>query len=125
MLRHILDRHRLMLRYSTALLRSLRRPIFTYLIILVSSLMSGASGVFYWLEFGHNPHVQSFLDALYFVVSTMTGVGGASYAPETPLGKIFAMALMLLGTAVFVTFTAVLATALIELDLDIEAKSER
>ena len=113
-----------MFNYSRALLVALKRPIFLYLTALSGTLMALFSAVFYLIEGRRNPGLGGFLDSFYFTVTTMTGVGYGDIAPVTPQGKILSMLMMLLGTAIFVAFTAVLATLLMELELDVE-KDER
>lgn len=107
-----------MLRYSRAFLLGIRRPIFTYLTILSLSLMAGASGLFFMLERDANPKILSPFDALYFVVGVMTGGGSGDIYPVTFGGRAFAMALMLLGTVILVSYMALLAAVLVELDLE-------
>ncbi len=114
-----------MLRYSRAFLLSVRRPIFAYLTILSMSLMAVSSGIFFVLERDRNPKVASLFDALYFVVGVMTGGGSGDIYPLTPLGRTFAMGLMLLGTVILVSYMALLAAVLVELDLADEDDKSR
>lgn len=81
------------------------------------SLMFLSSFGIYWLEFEANPGVNSWFDALYYSVTITTGVGLGDIAPITIPGRILSMGLMLMGTAIFVAFTACLATALIEFEI--------
>lgn len=106
-----------MLRYSRAFLLSVRRPVFAYLTILSLSLIGLSSGVFYGFEKNANPKVASLFDALYFVVGVMTGGGSGDIYPVTLGGRTFAMGLMLLGTVILVSYMALLAAVLVELDL--------
>lgn len=80
------------------------------------SLIMLFSSLFYWLEMGENPKLQSGLDSLYFSVATLTSVGFGDIAPVTPSGKILTIVMMLVGSAIYVSFTAVVATTILELD---------
>jgi hypothetical protein len=53
----------------------------------------------------------------------MTSVGYGDVTPQTHLGKIITMAMMLLGTFIYVSFTGVIASTVIEAEL--EAKQKR
>ncbi len=125
MLKRIKSHHTFMFNYSRALLAALRRPIFLYLTALSGTMMALFSAVFYAIEANHNPRLGGFLDSFYFTVTTMTGVGYGDITPMTPYGKILSILMMLLGTAIFVAFTAVLATLLIELELSVEKNDEK
>ncbi len=101
------------------LLRELRRPIFLYLSALSFSTIALSSGLMFFLERQVNPKLSTYFDALYFSVTTMTGVGYGDVVPVTTLGRVLAMAMMLGGTALFVVFTATLATLLLEHDFEL------
>ncbi|MDT1062650.1 potassium channel family protein [Paracoccus sp. CPCC 101403] len=59
-----------------------------------------------------------FLDAFYFSVVSMATVGYGDFAPKTSLGKIAAMAFLLVGIGVFVlTVSTIAQTILRELSL--------
>lgn len=110
--------------YFKAWTGSIKRPIMIFLCCFSATVIFGSAAVFYLLESSVNPNIKEFLDALYFTVTTLTGVGFGDIVPVTRLGKIFAMANMLLGTAIFVTFSAVIATTLIEIDLEIQSNKD-
>lgn len=109
--------HELMWVFTQNLAANLRRPLFAYLVTLSFSLMAACSVVFYALETGRNPAVRGLFDALYYSVTIMTGVGLGDIAPVTRGGRVLSMAMMLLGTAIFVCFNAVVAAALLEVEL--------
>lgn len=101
---------------SRNLLRSFVRPSFIYLFFATMSLILLFSSLFYWFEIGENSKLQSGLDALYFSVATLTSVGFGDIAPVTQKGKILTIIMMLVGSAIYVSFTAVVATTILELD---------
>jgi voltage-gated potassium channel Kch len=55
----------------------------------------------------------------------MTSVGYGDITPQTQLGKITAMAMMLLGTFIFVSFTGVIASTVIEAELEAKQKNRK
>ncbi len=88
-------------------------PLFWFLTIVGNgSMVLGALG-FYWLEHDTNPRL-TLLDALWWSVATVTSVGYGDVTPITPLGKIAGMGLMIFGTALFGSFTALFAATLLE-----------
>jgi voltage-gated potassium channel len=54
-----------------------------------------------------------FLDAFYFSVVSMATVGYGDLTPETALGKIFAMAFLMIGIGVFVLTVSTIAQAIL------------
>ncbi|MCT4641764.1 MAG: potassium channel family protein [Bacteriovoracaceae bacterium] len=68
----------------------------------------------YFIEKDINVHMNSYLDALWWGFSTATTVGYGDIIPITPTGKIIGIVLMLIGTALFATYTALFAQAILE-----------
>jgi voltage-gated potassium channel len=120
MLNRIKKHHDFMWTYVRALALSLKRPIFVFLFFIALSACLVASLAFFAVEVGHNQLVQNFFDAFYFIVTTMAAVGYGDISPQTMGGRIVAMITMVMGTGIYATFTAVLATALIELEISRE-----
>lgn len=106
-----------MLSYTRAVARSLVRPAFVYLIFSSATLVVVSAVLFWWLEHGVNPHVKTYLDAVYFSVATVTTVGFGDIVPHTQGGKLLAMVSMVVGSGFFIAFTAVLASSIIDLEL--------
>jgi voltage-gated potassium channel len=114
--RRLQKHHRFMVSYSLLLLRGLRKPVFTYLTTLsFTTILVCSAGIFFF-ESAQNPEINSLFNALYYSVTVMTGVGLGDLAPVTVAGKVLSMAMMLLGTAIFVCFTASLASILVDLE---------
>jgi len=74
------------------------------------------------VERGINPGFESLLDSAFFTVSTMTSVGMAHANPITSFGKWIAIIMMLLGTFLYVSFTGVVASTVLELELEMKEK---
>lgn len=72
----------------------------------------------FWLERGINAQVTSFLDSLWWSVSTVTTVGYGDVVPITPVGRVVGMGLMIFGTALFSAFTALFASVLLMPELE-------
>ena len=102
--------------FTSAFVRSLRRPVFVYLTTLALTVQAIFAVFFYLAETGKNERVISFFDSFYFTVTVMTGVGLGDIAPVTGLGRLVAMLMMLAGTAIFVAFTGVLAASILEVE---------
>lgn len=117
MLHHLRRPHRFMMNYSRALLQSILRPVILFLVILALTAINIGAMLFWFCEHAVNPNLHSYLDALYFTTATMTTVGYGDITPVTSFGKILAMGFMLLGTAIFVSFTAVLSTLIMEIEM--------
>ena len=115
--------HQFMLEYSLILFSAIKRPAFIFLGFLAFSLMAFFSVIIYFVESPTNPKMDSILESAYFTVSTMTSVGYGDVTPHTHWGKAIAMAMMLLGTFIFVSFTGVIASTVIEAELEAKQKS--
>lgn len=68
------------------------------------------------VEIGHNPAIDSFPDALWLTVVTVTTVGYGDIVPVTIVGKAVAFVLMFGGIALFGALTANLASFLVRID---------
>jgi len=99
----------------------LRHPLFWFLTIVGNVSILIGSVTLYWLEKDANPKIESFLDALWWGVATVTTVGYGDVHPVTAVGKICGMAFMIFGTAIFGCFTALFAAVILEPEIvDVE-----
>lgn len=117
--------HEFMMEYTLILVSAIKRPAFIFLGFLAATMMSFFSVVIHLVESPTNPQFDSYLESAYFTVSTMTSVGYGDVTPQTHFGKIIAMAMMLLGTFIFVSFTGVIASTVIEAELEAKQKRNR
>lgn len=102
-------------------------PVFLILTLIGNAIMVGGAALFYLIEGNHE---KTFIDSLWWSVATVTTVGYGDIIPQTFLGKILGILLMLAGTAIFAGFTGLFASALIapevdEIDTEIRELNER
>jgi|GEM_PF-5031251 len=98
--------------------RLVSNPIFPVLTVAGNLLIFAGAGALYFTEHGINPSVKSPLDALWWAVSTVSTVGYGDVSPITPHGRIAGIVLMILGTALFWSYTALFADALVSDEMD-------
>jgi voltage-gated potassium channel Kch len=118
---HLFRRHHhFMMSYTRALITGIIRPVMFYLVIMAFTAINIGAGLFWLIEHEANPNLHNYLDALYFTTATMTTVGYGDITAVTGLGRGLAICLMLSGTAIFVCFTAVLSTSIIDIEMRAE-----
>lgn len=98
--------------------RLVSNPIFPILTIAGNLLIVAGAAALYYVERGLNPTLQSPLDAVWWAVSTVTTVGYGDVSPVTPHGRIVGIVLMILGTALFWSYTALFADALVSDEME-------
>jgi voltage-gated potassium channel len=92
------------------LLRSFPFWMMTFLcnvVVFISSL------IFYGLEKPGNSNVNHYIDAVWWSFSTITTVGYGDITPVSFWGKILGIILMIVGTGLFVSYTALFANAML------------
>lgn len=99
-------------------LRLVRHPIFLFLTVCGNLLIASGAVALYIAERHHNDKIQSLLDTVWWAVSTVTTVGYGDISPITPIGKIIGIVLMIFGTALFWSYTALFAEALFSDEFD-------
>jgi voltage-gated potassium channel len=95
--------------YSYHVLRDLRRhtPFFRRNEeVIVSSVNLGVfvllvTALVFAIEFGHNPNIHNYIDALYFTVSTLTTTGFGDITMTDSGGRLLAVVIMVVGVALF------------------------
>lgn len=98
--------------------RLVSNPIFPILTIAGNLLIVAGAAALYYVEAGLNPTLNSPLDAVWWAVSTVTTVGYGDVSPVTPHGRIVGIVLMILGTALFWSYTALFADALVSDEME-------
>jgi voltage-gated potassium channel len=82
------------------------------LTVVGNSLIAIASALLYHFEHGINPKINSLLDTVWWAVATVTTVGYGDVSPITNIGKIIGIFMMIVGTALFWSYTALFAGAI-------------
>ena len=101
-------------RFLKAIIRSWSGPKFRgALVLAIVLLLSGT--VFY-----KSIEDWSWIDSLYFCVTTVTTVGAGDLSPKTDIGKLFTVLYIFVGVGIFVALLAQFAKALLS-DYDDEA----
>jgi len=84
---------------------------FLFLMSIFAILMSSA--IIYVFEgIGNNPNINSYLDAVYWAVTTMSTVGYGDITPVTLIGKIVTVFLICAGFLILVLATSIVTNAL-------------
>jgi voltage-gated potassium channel Kch len=96
----------------------LKHPLFGALTLLGNGTIVLGASTLYYLEKNHNDHLHSFLDALWWAVATVTTVGYGEVSPQTAAGKWLGIAMMIFGTALFCSFTALFASILLRPEIE-------
>ena len=99
----------LRLLYSYHVLRDLRRdnPFFRRNEeVIASSVNLGVfillvTALVFWLQFGRNPSIHDYIDALYFTVGTLTTTGYGDITLTDSTGRLLAVFIMVVGVALF------------------------
>jgi voltage-gated potassium channel Kch len=101
---------KLIKRESRKLGRAFLHPTFLYLIVVGNIILITATLLVHHLEKDVNPHMKSYMDSLWWGVSTITTVGFGDIVPVTFAGRVIGIVLMYIGTVLFITFTGLLVT---------------
>jgi voltage-gated potassium channel len=95
-----------------------------YLLLIVMVVVLGSAGLVVELERGApEANIESFGEALWWGVTTVTTVGYGDTFPVTAAGRGIAIVLMLLGISLFGVLAASLAAYFVEQDARSEAES--
>lgn len=91
-----------------------RNKTFITLTILGNLTISLLSLVCLAIEKSINPQMDSAIEAIWWGYSTATTVGYGDIIPISIAGKVVGIILMLVGTSLFATFTALFAKTILE-----------
>lgn len=91
-----------------AILRSSRKiVVFLFFVVLLTTFLGAAM---YVIEYQHNSGFTSIPQSIYWAIVTITTVGYGDIAPVTPIGKIFASFIMILGYAIIAVPTGIITS---------------
>ncbi len=94
-----------------SLVRSSRKIAIFLFFMLVLTFFLGS--VMYVIEYDHNPSFSSIPQSIYWAIVTITTVGYGDISPVTPLGKVLASFIMILGYAIIAVPTGIIGSNLI------------
>lgn len=103
-LKHFLQRSRILI----------KQPVFLTLTVLGNSMIVAASLALYYFEHGVNPKINTWLDTVWWAVATVTTVGYGDISPITVPGKVIGIIMMIIGTVLFWSYTAMFAGAIMQ-----------
>ena len=86
--------------------------------IIGNSCILAGTFILYRVEHGVNSKLHSILDAIWWAVATVSTVGYGDVSPITPTGKVVGIGMMIIGTALFSSYTALFAGALVTAKFD-------
>lgn len=107
-------------RETKKLFKAFTHPTFVYLTIIGNSILLLVTTSVYLLEKDVNPLMHSYFDYLWWGISTTTTIGYGDMLPVTFTGRLIAIGLMYTGAVLFVTFTGVIITVLMEKQVEEE-----
>ena len=96
-------------KFSFILLNILKSPVLIYLALVGNGIMLLTAYGFYHFEKEINPQVDSYGDALWWAICTVSTVGYGDIVPITGIGRMIGASLIIFGVMFFLTWTAVLA----------------
>lgn len=91
-----------------------KRFEFIFLGYMLLGITFTFGSIFYLLEFGINPELHSYLDAIYWSLITISTVGYGDITPVTELGKVVSMFGIIFGIAMISFVTSVMVSAFSE-----------
>ena len=91
-----------------------RFEFFTLAIMFMMAVTFGSTIIFIYEGAGVNPNIDTFFDAVYWSVITISTVGFGDISPVTVQGRVATLFLVIGGMAVIAFFTSIVTTALSE-----------
>jgi voltage-gated potassium channel len=113
---------RLLRKELRKLLLIFKHPTFIFLTVGGNSVLLAASYVLYLLEKGINPNINTYFDALWWGIATITTVAYGDIVPITFTGRLVGIVLIYTGTVLFVTFTGVILSLLMKEEVKTEMR---
>ncbi|MCZ0933097.1 MAG: potassium channel family protein [Oligoflexia bacterium] len=95
-----------------ALFRALMTPTLVYITVIGNAIMFLSAYLFYYSEKTVNAQVNTYWDALWWAICTVSTVGYGDIVPITGLGRIVGAVLIIFGVIFFLGFIAVLTSVL-------------
>ncbi len=110
--RDIFRPHHHIPKFSRILIKALGTPLLVYFAIAGNLLTFSAAYVFYYFETGVNLNVDSYWDATWWALCTISTVGYGDIVPVTNAGRAVGAFLIIVGVTFFLGFMAVLVSVM-------------
>lgn len=96
----------------------IKHPVFISLSIFGNLVIFSSAVILLNFEKGINPQITSLIDTIWWATSTVTTVGYGDVIPITDKGRILGLFTMIIGTALFWSYTALFAEVLLSEEID-------
>ena len=101
--------------FSVILLKMLKAPLLAYFAIAGNIIMFVSAYCFFVFEKGINSQVETYWDALWWALCTISTVGYGDIVPITGAGRMAGAFLIIVGVMFFLGAVAVLTSAMVDL----------
>ena len=92
--------------------------LYSLLVVAAIVISIGSIAIFYIESPNEKTQINSFLDAVWWTVSTVTTVGYGDIVPVTDAGKIMAIFYMIFGIGILAVFLSVLGTRIYKIRIE-------
>ncbi len=92
--------------------------LYSLLVVAAIVISIGSIAIFYIESPNEKTQINSFLDAAWWTVSTVTTVGYGDIVPVTDAGKIMAIFYMIFGIGILAVFLSVLGTRIYKIRIE-------
>lgn len=99
-------------KFSVVLFKLIKKPLLIYFTIAGNIIMFLSAYVFFYFENSLNNNVDTYWDALWWALCTVSTVGYGDIVPLTGIGRITGAFLIIFGVMFFLGFMAIMATAM-------------
>ncbi len=105
--------------------RTRTRWLAAYTILAISLLITlSSSGVLYFEQMHPESNIRNFGDAIWWSFSTITTIGYGDHYPVSIGGRLITVLLMFAGISLFVTFTGLVSSSIMQMRNSSERRRE-
>lgn len=97
---------------------------YIYAMTIVVVIILSNSIAFYTFEYGVNPHVHNFFDAVWWTFTTVASVGYGDIVPVTVEGRIVGMILMVFGVCIVGSVAGLVGSHFLHKKLELRVEKE-
>ena len=103
--------------FRKQLINLIGNPLFLIMTLIGNTFLVGGATIFYFLERNVNSNVNTFFDAIWWAVISVTTVGYGDIVPVTALGKVVSIGLILSGTVLFFMFIGFFTSMFLSIEM--------